>query len=378
MKKRKILVIIGHYLPGYKDGGPVRSIKNMIDRLGKEYEFYVLTTDRDAGDSKPYDQITYGEWNTVGDAKVYYAKPGEMKRKLIASLAKTMDVIYLGGCFNRYAWETLVAAKKVLFRAPVIIAAFGLFTPGAFHIKYAKKKTYMTVLRALGLLDRVAWSATSAEEAEDIRREAGANAVCYLAEDLPRLSRPVEHAVSSEAGMLRVIFLSRISLKKNLVMAAQILQQCTKGKIQFDIYGNQEDPTYWETCKAELEKLPANVSWNYCGIADAESVPETFAKYDVFLFPTMAENFGHVILEALSGGCVPIISDRTPWTDEKLSYAGKVIPLEQNETFVEAIETYCAMSIAQKKEASMAALACAAAYSATDAERAYREMFDHI
>ena len=40
---KKILIIMGRYLPGYKDAGPVRSIKNLEDRLGEEYDFRILT-----------------------------------------------------------------------------------------------------------------------------------------------------------------------------------------------------------------------------------------------------------------------------------------------------------------------------------------------
>ena len=37
--------------------------------------------------------------------------------------------------------------------------------------------------------------------------------------------------------------------------------------------------------------LPQNVTYSYCGVADAEKVIEAFAKYDVFLFPTLGENY---------------------------------------------------------------------------------------
>ena len=30
----KILILVGNYLPGYKSGGALRSIVNMIERLG--------------------------------------------------------------------------------------------------------------------------------------------------------------------------------------------------------------------------------------------------------------------------------------------------------------------------------------------------------
>ena len=40
--RKDILIIMGRYLPGYKDGGPVRSIKNLTDFLGREYNFKFL------------------------------------------------------------------------------------------------------------------------------------------------------------------------------------------------------------------------------------------------------------------------------------------------------------------------------------------------
>jgi len=51
--RKDILIIMGRYLPGYKDGGPVRSIKNLTDFLGREYNFKILTCDRDHGDTEP-------------------------------------------------------------------------------------------------------------------------------------------------------------------------------------------------------------------------------------------------------------------------------------------------------------------------------------
>ena len=113
------------------------------------------------------------------------------------------------------------------------------------------------------------------------------------------------------------------------------------GDIVFDIYGNMEDVSYWKGCEEELKKLPRNVKWEYRGEADAEQVVKIFAKYDVFLFPTMAENYGHVIFEAMAGGCVPIISDKTPWTEEKTGKCGIVLELDRESAvkdFAEAVE----------------------------------------
>ena len=72
---KKIAILCGRYLPGYKDGGPVRTLINLTNCLGKEYNFIIITNDRDHGDKEPYKGIKYTEPNKVGDAEVWYLKP---------------------------------------------------------------------------------------------------------------------------------------------------------------------------------------------------------------------------------------------------------------------------------------------------------------
>ena len=45
----KILLVTDHYLPGYRAGGPLRTIAGLIERFADEHEFFVLTRDRDFG-----------------------------------------------------------------------------------------------------------------------------------------------------------------------------------------------------------------------------------------------------------------------------------------------------------------------------------------
>ena len=101
--KKDILIIMGRYLPGYKDGGPVRSIKNLVDYLGDEYNFKILTCDRDHGDEIAYPNIKVNEWNRVGNADVYYVPPKGFKCSVIKKLSKEANLIYCCGCFNDYA-----------------------------------------------------------------------------------------------------------------------------------------------------------------------------------------------------------------------------------------------------------------------------------
>ena len=71
----KILTSVGHYLPGYKAGGPIRTLATMVERLGDEFQFKIVTVDRDFGDERPYRKIKIDSWNRTGRADIFYMSP---------------------------------------------------------------------------------------------------------------------------------------------------------------------------------------------------------------------------------------------------------------------------------------------------------------
>lgn len=341
--KQKILIIMGRYLPGYKDGGPVRSIKNLTDYLGDEYEFRILTCDRDHGDMQPYSSIKVNNWNRVGKVNVYYVPPRGFKPDVIHRLSDEVDLVYVCGCFNDYAINTLILKRFHRIKKPVVVAAMGLFSPMAFRIKYKKKKLFTMVFNALGLFKNIYWSATSEMEVKEICQQVKAKPnQFYIAEDLPRMVDSTPILKEKEAGKLSVCWISRIAPKKNLIKAIEILSR-TKMEIDFTIYGPAEDTEYWNECQGALERLPQNITWHYKGNVDSEHVVETLKSHHVFLFPTLGENYGHVIQEALSAGCPCVLSDQTPWQDLETYGAGYVYKLDDMNKYVKAVEGYAKM-----------------------------------
>ena len=95
-----------------------------------------------------------------------------------------------------------------------------------------------------------------------------------------------------------------------------------------------------------MASLPPNVRARYAGPLDYSAVAETFARHDVFLFPTFGENFGHVIVESLAAGCPVIVSDRTPFRDLEERGAGWVVPIEEPHAYHRALESCTAMDAA--------------------------------
>ena len=342
---RKILILTGRYLPGYRDGGPVRSIVNLTEWLGDEYDIRIMCLDRDHGDVTAYPDIKTGEFNIVGKAKVWYtpAFAGED----IEKLAKDADVVYCCGPYNDYARLAMRLKKEDRIKAPLYVASMGSFSPEAFKIKGFKKRLYVTYMKLTGMFGNVTWSVTSVREEQELKKIIGSKARCVIASDLPRQG-PSEHKHIKEKDGLKLCFVSRISRKKNLMAIPEILDKIDeKYSISLDVYGTDEDAGYLGECTRKLDSLVsehANIAWEYKGEADSEKIPEIFAGYDAFLFPTLGENYGHVIAESLAAGCIPVISDTTPWLNLDEKGCGYVCRLGDNDAFRKALTVLASMT----------------------------------
>ena len=351
---RKILILMGRYLPGHRDGGPLRTMINVTDMLGDEYEFYIACLDRDHGDTEPYPDIKRGEWNKVGKAKVWYVTPGGFSDELILSLAQDKDMIYLSSFYDDYGYKTLRLKKKGRIPCPVALASMGVFSQAALAQKSIKKKLFITACKAAGLFKGITWSVTSELEAADVKKAIGTDIRYVVAEDLPRSVIPESSQRSYEP--LRIVFLSRICAHKNLSLAISAVKAMTYKNRTLDIFGPIQEPEYWEECKKAL--ADADFEWNYRGDADADKVMDVFAGHDLMILPTKSENYCHVVFEALSTGCVPVISDRTPWTNLEEKNAGYALELDAG-TFTAALDSFAKLSAEEKQTKAKAAAALA-------------------
>ena len=91
--KPRILTFTEYYLPGFKSGGPVRTLANMVDQLSDDFAFRIVTLDRDFLDSVPYPGAKRNAWQRVGGAEVFYLSPNRCTlrglRRLIRSTRST-------------------------------------------------------------------------------------------------------------------------------------------------------------------------------------------------------------------------------------------------------------------------------------------------
>jgi len=345
MGRPVILVLIDYYLPGFKAGGPVRSLSNMVATLSDEFEFRVVTRDRDLRETEAYEGVEPGRWSDAGDAKVLYLPPGPGRVSGIANVLRSVphDICYQNSLFSPCSGILPLVLRR-LRRArggPVILAPRGELSPGSLSKKAPKKRAYLTSAKILRLHAGLLWHASSAQEKQYIFREFGGRARVHVAQNLTGASRPAppprQGSRSKAPGELAIAYVGRISREKNLLGALEYVREL-RGKVRLDIYGVVDEQRYWEDCRKKMESLPSNVSATHHGPAPHEKVLEAMESHQILLLPSWGENFGHVIAEALLAGCPVVISDRTPWRDLAAAGVGWDLPLEDASRFRETLQ----------------------------------------
>lgn len=341
----KILIFVACYLPGHKAGGPIRTIANMVEVLGDDFDFYIVTSDRDLGDEAPYSGVIADNWCQVGKAKVYYTSPSKRRLSHFKSLISEIehDILYLNSLFNPVftllplvIWNGL----KVTPGVPIIVATRGELSAGALQIKKYKKMFFLRFAKALNLYSGVLWHASSLDEKDRLLAMFGGSILVHVASNLPN---PIPVFMQSEPlksypEQLRVIFISRISRIKNLEFALKILAQSCLS-IRFDIWGPLEDQSYWNQCQTAIKSLPSNVHVQYYGALEHAEVNRKLSQYDLFFLPTRGENYGHIIAEALSAGTPVLISDQTPWHNLDQAGVGWDLALNDESGFLDALNS---------------------------------------
>lgn len=341
-KRMEVLAFIRYYLPGYKAGGPLRTLSNMVDVLSdKDIHFKIVTSDRDVMDENPYSNVVIGKWNKVGKSEVFYCSRKQQGFWYFREIMNrtSYDVLYLQSFFDPvFTLKPLILRfLNLICRKPVLLAPRGEFSAGALSIKKLKKKIFLRMSKIL--YGNVYFQASSPDESAEIEGIFKNSKRIIIAPDLPEI--PKDHIknywVQKGKNALKIIFLSRLSPMKNLDYAIDVILN-VKCPVVFHIYGPMTDVKYWDSCKKKLDSLPAFADAKYFGPLSHNDVLKTMARYDLFFLPTRGENFGHVIFEALSVGLPVLISDRTIWRGLDRVNAGWDIPLADKSKFISTIE----------------------------------------
>jgi glycosyltransferase involved in cell wall biosynthesis len=369
----KILTFADYYLPGFKAGGPIRTISAMVNALPGSIEFLIVTRDRDHTERQPYPGVRVNRWTPVGKARVLYIPKRDLSISGLARIVQSVkpDVLYANSMFSRITIRLLMARGFGLLGAlPFVLAPRGEFSKGALEIRAGRKKIFLSLAGHAGLFHGLLWQASTESERSDILGVLGGGPDIRVSRNIAIAPDIFDHRERHAPGInqpkregaARFVFLSRVSPMKNLLMAIELIGSLS-GEVSLDIFGPADDESYARECRSATEHVQPNVKVTWHGNVMPAEVIAIFAQYDFFILPTLGENFGHVILESLSAGCPILLSDRTPWRRLDEDGVGWNLPIESRQRWVEALHRCVNMDEPSHRAMKERARAAASTYA---------------
>jgi glycosyltransferase involved in cell wall biosynthesis len=114
-----------------------------------------------------------------------------------------------------------------------------------------------------------------------------------------------------------------------------------KNQLRLKIVGAIENVEYYNSCISVLDN--AKIEWEYLGAKPKNQLNEVYENSSVFCLPTFHENYGHVIVEALTYGLPIVISEHTPWRNLAEKGVGFDLALE-GKLFAEKLDYFTELS----------------------------------
>ena len=339
VSRNRVLICADWFAPGVRAGGPIRSCVNLTELIGSSGRLSIITSNLDLGVREPYSGIQADCWiNWHGKATVQYCSSSLRRGFAFVRAIRRLkpNTIYFNSMFSVAGtlWP-LLYGFATRSRIRIVLAPRGMLKATALSQKALKKRLTITCLRRLGIMNRVTFHATSRDEVEEIRNAFGDVSIKHIA-NVPCIPLQKLPSHRKQQGSVRLTFVGRVHPIKNLLWLIKAMQQLNC-KCHLTIVGPIEDLAYYTLCCNAIAELKDHIVVEFAGVLDEELVKQILCKSDAMILPTLGENFGHAIFEALAVGTPVIISDRTIWRGLSEKKAGWDCPLDDATVFCSAI-----------------------------------------
>ena len=322
-----VLVAIDWYLPAYRAGGPVRSVANLVNALGDDVDFRIVTGDRDLGASEPL-PVEMNTWESFGKAQVLHLPPAQQTAAHWTALLTELqpDRLYLNslysGPFSRLPWRV---ARKL--GVATTLAPRGMLGEGALSIKPLRKRTWLTVQRWTGRYADLTWHASTDAEREEIQRWFP-EARIQVALNLPT---PFAGLPPALRPPIRLLSVGRIHPIKNYSFGVELAKMLRAWghDVEYHIVGPLEDGGEAQHLEAQAD----GISLKLIGPVPPTALQPHVEAAHLVMVPSFNENFGHAVAEAVAAARPVLVSDRTAWTHMNPGPTVRCLPLDLDAWF---------------------------------------------
>jgi glycosyltransferase involved in cell wall biosynthesis len=211
----------------------------------------------------------------------------------------------------------VVASVARRSRIPLVVSTHGMLEPWAFNHRRLKKILAWVGYQRRDLYSASLLHATAEQEFNGLRSLGIRVPIAIIPHGVspPLCLRPnLRESRRSGSAVRTALFLSRIHPKKgveNLLRAWAVLKP---GGWHLKIAGPDEGG-YRRKIEDLSKELGLQACVEFTGAVVGEAKDQLFREADLFILPTFSENFGVVVVEALTHGLPVITTQGTPWAD---------------------------------------------------------------
>jgi glycosyltransferase involved in cell wall biosynthesis len=230
--------------------------------------------------------------------------------RALHDLAPKADVIHDHGLWLMPNVDAGRAA--VLARKPFIVAPRGMLAPAALAFSRLKKRVIWALLQGEVIRRAACIHATSEQEHDEIRDFGLSNPIAIVPNGID-VPEPRARSISSTAGGRVVLSLGRIHPKKGLdrLVRAWAKVEAAHPNWRLRIVGPDELGHAGELAALGAELKVRRVSVEKSIVGDAKIA--AYQQADLFVLPTLNENFAITVAEALAAGTPVIATKGAPW-----------------------------------------------------------------
>lgn len=310
----RILVYVPYYVPASRQGGPVRSVHGLARALVQAgHEVTVLTTNVDGDEilDVPLDRPV-----EVDGVSVYYFAIQTPRRlyysPAMAQRAETLlqrsDVLYLNGVFLWPGPRLGRAARRA--GVPVVLAPRGMLMPDLMAGKSLWiKRAWISLQERANLAGASALHVTATAEGQGLQELGLDLAPVHLIPngvDIPPI--PPAVAIKNAWGDVpvgnRVVYLGRLGWNKGVDMAIEATRAHPTAIIRL---AGHDEIGLRAQLEPRLTRPDGRSLGAFQGQLDGVEKWALVAGADVMLVPSLQENFGNVVAEAMAVG-TPVIA----------------------------------------------------------------------
>ncbi|MCM1731657.1 glycosyltransferase [Bacteroides faecis] len=300
-----------------KLGGPANTLYWLAKGLvSKGHNVYVVSTHDFIEDVK----IPKNQKTVVDGINVFYAINRVKLIQKSIGLIRTCDSVILSSVC--YSPELLLALFAKSLHKKVIWSPRGEFTQSAIGGKKTKLAFFELIKFLVGKY--VVFHATSKDEEECIRRILGEGVNTTI---IPNYMEIPEKLERQESDPPYILFLGRIAPIKaieNLIKGVSISSMFRKSSVELKIAGGIENQfrAYHQSLLNLIESEGLQEKVKFIGPVSGEQKYHTYCDAKFLFLVSNSENFGNVVIEALSQGTPVVASLGTPWKGLEDFHAG--------------------------------------------------------